>query len=101
MTEASYLLYTTAACHLCEQAQKLLATLPLKTGIPIDLVDIADDEALVARYGVRIPVLVRLADGEELQWPFDSAQALAYFSGIQGVGSVCPLASGTASEFQT
>ena len=36
-------------------------------------VEIADDEELLERYGVRIPVLRRLDTGEELDWPFDVA----------------------------
>ena len=36
-------------------------------------VEIADDEDLLERYGVRIPVLRRLDTGEELDWPFDVA----------------------------
>jgi len=35
--------------------------------------DIAEDEAWTDRYGTRIPVLRRLADGRELGWPFDLA----------------------------
>ena len=33
-----------------------------------------DDEALVEKYGIRIPVLKRARDGEELGWPFDEEQ---------------------------
>lgn len=81
-TEAT--LYGTSACHLCELAEALLAQ--LLAGFDearrprIELVDIADDDALIDRYGSRIPVL-RRADGAELAWPFDAAQARALLGG--------------------
>lgn len=63
-------LFTTAGCHLCEQAAALLT--PITEDVPLDItaVEIGDDETLVARYGIRIPV-VQFEDGEELDWPFD------------------------------
>lgn len=64
----SYLLYGTTHCHLCEEAQALVAG----CGIAATHVDIANDDALLERYGVRIPVLFRTADGAELGWPFDA-----------------------------
>jgi hypothetical protein len=73
-------LYSTAGCHLCEEAEALLASaLARGTGRPWVIVDIAEDDALFARYGWHIPVL-RRADGEELRWPFD-ADALRAFLG--------------------
>lgn len=62
--------FTTAGCHLCEQAKQTVAA----TGLEVRLreVDIACDDALVDAYGLRIPVL-RNAAGQELDWPFSSA----------------------------
>lgn len=59
-------LYTTAGCHLCEQAETLLDA----AGIRFVSVDIEADLALLERYGVRIPV-VQDSNGRELGWPFD------------------------------
>jgi hypothetical protein len=42
--------------------------------LTVDAIDIADDEALVEKYGIRIPVLKRARDGEELGWPFGEEQ---------------------------
>jgi hypothetical protein len=42
--------------------------------LAVDAIDIADDEALVEKYGIRIPVLKRARDGEELGWPFGEEQ---------------------------
>jgi glutaredoxin len=59
-------LFGRAECHLCEQALLLLA----QADLAVSVVDIDDDAALGAYYGLRVPVL-RHADGRELDWPFD------------------------------
>lgn len=59
-------LYTTAGCHLCELAYEIL----LQSGVAITPVEIGDDDALVKRYGILIPV-VKFADNSELNWPFE------------------------------
>ncbi len=65
-------LYTTAACHLCEQAEALLLCLPQRElqQIKVQAIDIADSDTLVAQYGIRIPVLQRNDTLHELNWPF-------------------------------
>jgi hypothetical protein len=82
MAERQFLLYSTGSCHLCEQAEALLQTLVLPEPVMLDVVDISDDDALVQRYGTRIPVLARVSEqGEgtaELGWPFDAATATAF-----------------------
>ncbi|WP_136247717.1 glutaredoxin family protein [Halomonas borealis] len=59
-------LYTTQGCHLCETLEAWLARL---AGVEYRLarVEIADDEALLARFGERIPVLLDEASGEALE----------------------------------
>lgn len=59
-------LYTTSACHLCELAEGMLQELNLA----VQTIEIADDDALIARYGISIPVLKRLDTQAELRWPF-------------------------------
>lgn len=73
------LLYGTDGCHLCEiAADRVRQALPTRADpAALELIDIAADDALLARYGMRIPVL-RRADGSELDWPF-GAQELATF----------------------
>jgi hypothetical protein len=63
-------LYSTGACHLCEQALDLLRSLA-DADWTLDEVDISDSDALVERYGLTIPVLHREDTGAELKWPFD------------------------------
>lgn len=70
--------YTTSGCHLCELAEALLVNTPMPEPIPVDVVDIAQSEELVARYGTRIPVLRRQDTGAELDWPFTKEQLLRF-----------------------
>lgn len=75
------ILYGTLGCHLCDDAEALLAPLlpsvsaAIGTDCEIECIDIADDDALLERYGTRIPVLRRITDDVELGWPFDADQA--------------------------
>lgn len=71
-------LFGTFGCHLCEQAQTLLVPYQQRGALEFEDVDILDDPALEARYGVRIPVLLHPDSGLELDWPFDD-DALARF----------------------
>lgn len=59
----------TRGCHLCDEAEVLLQQVAAARAIDWRYCDIALDEALVERYGTRIPVL-RADDGRELGWPF-------------------------------
>lgn len=72
------LLYGTSACHLCDEAAAMLEAMrALAPGLCVARVDIADSDALFARYALVIPVL-RRADGAELHWPF-TPEALQRF----------------------
>ena len=73
-------LFGTLGCHLCEDAEALLMPF-VAHGLRVELVDIAEREAWVEAYGLRIPLLRRLDNGAELGWPFD-APALAAFLGL-------------------
>lgn len=70
--------YTTSRCHLCELAESLLVNTPMPEPIPVDVVDIAQSEELVERYGTRIPVLRRSDSGAELDWPFTREDLLTF-----------------------
>lgn len=71
---SDFLLYSTSGCHLCELALQIALPLLALRGEELIEVEIADDEALLQRYGTTIPVIKRLADDAELGWPFDSEQ---------------------------
>jgi Glutaredoxin-like domain (DUF836) len=65
------ILYSTSHCHLCDLAEALLAEFAQL--IELKIVEIADDDDLLARYGTRIPVLQRPDTSSELNWPFTAA----------------------------
>lgn len=67
----------TLGCHLCEVAEAMLMPF-VEHGLLVELVDVADDEALFERYGLAIPVLRRCDSGAELNWPFDAEQVVAF-----------------------
>lgn len=69
-------LYTTLGCHLCSELEAWLERL---AGGPVTLerVEISDDEALMRRYGARIPVLVD-DQGNELERGFEPARLAAW-----------------------
>ncbi len=62
------MLFGTAGCHLCEEAEVLVnACLPEG----VEVVDIAEQEQWQELYAVRIPVLFDPKTKQELGWPFD------------------------------
>ncbi len=63
------ILYSTLGCHLCDQALTIIRP-QITSESDIQIVDIADNETLFARYGVRIPVVKHEATGKEIGWPF-------------------------------
>ncbi len=65
------ILYSTLGCHLCEQAQQIIHGV---LGVMVTEVDIADDEQLLERYAIRIPVLQRTDTQAEIGWPFGSQE---------------------------
>lgn len=65
-------------CKLCDEAVGVLA----RARVPdFKSVWIDDDDALEARYGVRVPVLRDEESGRELGWPFDIASVQAFIAG--------------------
>ena len=75
------ILYSTAACHLCEIAEQMIETL-VQSGesITLEKVDISDSDQLFERYGVKNPVQAR-TDGREMDWPIDAAEQAAFVCG--------------------
>ncbi len=69
-------LYTTSYCHLCAEAYTLLSNLALTN--QLTTIDIANDEALFSKYGIRIPVLQRSDTLAELNWPFAEDDIMAF-----------------------
>ena len=69
-------IYTTLGCHLCAQLEALITALANQE-VALHRIEISDDDALVERYGVRIPVLVDNA-GVELDRGFDLERLSAW-----------------------
>ncbi|GHB04843.1 glutaredoxin family protein [Modicisalibacter luteus] len=69
-------LYTTLGCYLCERLETELGRMGC-ADILLEHIDIAEDEALLARYGARIPVL---SDewGNELERGFEHERLAAW-----------------------
>ena len=74
-------LYTTAGCHLCEEAQSMVTPLMASYGLVLEAVEIANSDILLQRYGARIPVLKIESESGELGWPFNQAQVIAFIKG--------------------
>jgi len=71
------ILLGTQGCHLCEEAEHILQTLD----VTYQYLDIMDDEKLLARYEIHIPVLLQSLGGtKELYWPFDADMVSAWLT---------------------
>ena len=70
-------LFGTLGCHLCEVAESLLMPF-VEQGLLVELLDIAERDDWVERYGLRIPLLRRCDNGAELGWPFDAEQLVRF-----------------------
>jgi hypothetical protein len=66
-----YVLYQRDDCHLCDLALEVLAAARAPA---FESVFIDGDDALEARYGMRVPVLRDADRDRELEWPFDAAE---------------------------
>lgn len=70
------ILYSTTACHLCEEAELLLNHAKLEW----QTIEIADSDELLDRYSLKIPVLYDSVTKRELCWPFSSNDISAFIS---------------------
>jgi glutaredoxin len=75
-------LYSTPGCHLCEMAREIVSPLLSHHSLRLEEIDIAESDALIERYGVKIPVLKSPHHIDELGWPFDSVQAAHFLARI-------------------
>jgi len=77
---SSLTLYSTSHCHLCELAEALVQKMCLQNSVKFNVVEIADNPALLEQYGIKIPVLKRIDNNKEISWPFtemDIAQLIS------------------------
>lgn len=94
--KASLILYGTASCHLCEQAEAVLHGAARLSGspLPFEKIDIAENPELLERYGIKIPVLREAASEMEIGWPFDAAGIISFIATIQGQAAARPCQNG-------
>ena len=71
------ILLGTSGCHLCEQAELILAGCE---HINIENIDIAEQEQWQERYAIQIPVLYHPETEKELGWPFSQEQAQVFIN---------------------
>lgn len=87
MSSPQLVLYTTDHCTMCTRALDLLLSMPELAGLPLDVEDVVADQALVDRYGERLPVLTwRSANrqpGDELDWPFAAPEVSAWVARVR------------------
>ena len=77
-------LFGTDGCHLCEEAEQRIGSVLNGLGMPARLgpIDIAEDDTLLIRYAIRIPVLRHAGTGRELDWPFGEAEVAKFISSL-------------------
>ena len=69
------LLLGTSGCHLCEEAEDIIANCSLEPDkVTIEKLDIAEQEQYQAEFALFIPVLYHLDSSKRLNWPFDAEQ---------------------------
>ncbi len=61
-------LYSKPDCHLCDEAEHLLAQVGRRLPIEVRKVDIQSSPELFARFRYRIPV-IEVRGGQSLDWP--------------------------------
>ncbi len=67
----TFILFGTTGCHLCEEAEDLLADKIQRH--ELEYIDIAEQEKWQDKYAIKIPVLYHKDSGKELFWPFSGA----------------------------
>jgi len=72
------LLYYTEHCHLCDEAEALLQAAGLEGDYT--KVEIADDPGLLELYEILIPVLKRVDNQKQLNWPFGPGELARFLA---------------------
>lgn len=79
-----FILFGTAACHLCETANELVnQAFANNPSIQLEHIDIAEQIQWQARYAVRIPVLLHCKTQRELSWPFDKMAVITFINELK------------------
>ena len=73
------LLFGTMGCHLCEEADVIVAACDKKNTV-IENIDIAEYEQWQDKYAIHIPVLYHPETEKELGWPFTQMQVQTFIN---------------------
>ncbi len=73
----------TQGCHLCDDAEQVLVSCLDLSQVHIEVVDIAESDALMLVYATRIPVLRHLASNSDLEWPFQAHQVQRFIAHLE------------------
>ena len=73
----------TRACHLCDAAEQVLVQHLDLSYWQVEVVDIAEDDALMEAYSLRIPVLKHGMTQRCLDWPFGQQQLHVFMERIK------------------
>lgn len=71
----------TSGCHLCDDAETVINRIAPVLGYKTQYIDIAEDDTLVEKYGMQIPVL-RSTNQHELHWPFDEQKLIQWLDSL-------------------
>ena len=75
--DLSLTLYSRDDCHLCDQAEAVVAQVIAGSKWQLQKINIDTDSQLQDKYGWLIPVLARPDTGTELNWPFPPSRIKA------------------------
>lgn len=64
-------LYGTKGCHLCDKAERVVRRLAPQFSLQYRYCDIAEDENLLAKFALEIPVVEHSGSQLQLHWPID------------------------------
>ena len=80
-----FILFGTQGCHLCEDAEVILASVvySFSGALQVENVDIAEKEQWQEKYAIKIPVFYHPETGSELEWPFDRVKLKEFIVSVR------------------
>ena len=72
--------YTTEACSLCDKAYSIIEVCIKKDQFDLQVIDIADTDDLIEKFGDKIPLLYRSDTETTLFWPFSPPDVQNFLS---------------------
>jgi len=80
-----FILYSRSYCHLCDDLLQALQAMPQVEGLPVEVVDVDADDALLRAYDELVPVLIGVgpdgASSELCHYFLDRQAVIAFLAG--------------------